>query len=170
MVAGLFPHPLLSWLLGVAWLLLAGSVAPVHWLAALAIGWAVPRLVRAFLGPANRIAWGPALGLTLRVLWDIVVANVAVARLVLGPTQRLRPAWLRVPLASRHPLVNSLLASIVTTTPGTVSAVVDEQRGVLWVHALDCPDAAAAVREIQQRYEGPLLRIFGVTPARDGGD
>lgn len=168
-IARWFPHPFLSLLLGGAWLLLSASWEPIHWLAALLIGWGVPWLVRPFLEPASAVAWVPAGALAVRVLWDIVIANVTVARLVLGPQGRLRPAWLRVPLASDHPRVNTLLASIITTTPGTVSATVDEARGAIWVHALDCGDVEAAVREIKQRYEAPLLRIFRVPPRSGEG-
>lgn len=164
-----FPHPLLSLLLGVSWLLLSASLAPAHLLAALLIGWGVPRLVRPFLGPASRVAWAPACALAVRVLWDIVVSNITVARLVLGPQDRLQPAWLRVPLATDHPLVNSLLASIITTTPGTVSATLDEARREILVHALDCTDVEAAVRDIKQRYEAPLMRIFQAQPRSGQG-
>ena len=158
-----WPHPLMSLLLALSWLALSHSLALVHLLSALLLGWAVPRLVQPFLGPASHIHWGPALRLALVVLRDIVVSNLAVARLVLGPMSRPQPAWFAVPLASDHALLNALLASIITTTPGTVSAVVDEQRRQILVHALDCSDAAAMVQDIQARYEAPLLAIFGLT-------
>jgi multicomponent K+:H+ antiporter subunit E len=54
----------------------------------------------------------------------------------------------------------ALLATIITITPGTVSCVVDEQRGVILIHALDCDDADALVAQVRQRYERPLRRIF----------
>jgi multicomponent K+:H+ antiporter subunit E len=47
-----------------------------------------------------------------------------------------------VPLDIQHPLAVTLLATIITTTPGTVSCVVDEAGGSILVHALDCADAA----------------------------
>jgi len=40
--------------------------------------------------------------------------------------------------------------------------VVDEERGEIRVHALNCDDAAAMVADMKARYEAPLLRIFGV--------
>ena len=162
-----WPHPLMSLLLAVSWLALSHSLAPVHLLSALLLGWAVPRLVQPFLGAPSRIHWGAALRLTLVVLKDIVVSNFNVARLVLGPMSRPKPAWFAVPLASDHAMVNALLASIITTTPGTVSAVVDEPRCQILVHALDCSDAEAMVQDIRQRYEAPLLEIFGLVPSQE---
>jgi len=157
-----FPHPVLSLLLAATWLALSHSVALVHLLTAVLLGWGLPRLLAPFLGAASRIHWPGAVRLFFVVLWDIVVANVTVARLTLGHLQRVQPAWLRVPLASTHPNVNALFASIITMTPGTVSAVVDEERGEIRVHALNCDDAAAMVADMKARYEAPLLRIFGV--------
>lgn len=157
-----FPHPLLSLLLGAAWLALAHSLEPVHLLSALLLAWVIPKLIGGFLMPASRIRWGPALVLTLVVLKDIVVSNIVVARLVLGRQDRMRPAWFEVPLVGDHETVHALLASIITTTPGTVSANVDEARRVILVHALDCSDPQAMIQDIIDRYQRPLLKVFRV--------
>lgn len=158
---GWLPHPVLSLLLAASWLALSHSLALVHLLSAALIGWAVPRLIAGFLGPVNRIHWPTAIRLGAVVLWDIVVSNITVARLVLGPMSRPQPGWIEVPLESGHPWVNALFASIITTTPGTVSAVIDEAGGRILVHALDCSDAQAMARDMKVRYETPLLRVFG---------
>ena len=154
-------HPILSLLLGVSWLALSHSLAPVHLLSALLIALIVPRLIHPFLGPAASIHWGAALRLVWVVLKDIVMSNITVARLVLGPMKAMSPAWMAVPLASDHPMVNALFASIITTTPGTVSCVVDESRREILVHALNCDDAQAMIDDMKTRYEAPLLHIFG---------
>ncbi|MCW5663057.1 MAG: Na+/H+ antiporter subunit E [Piscinibacter sp.] len=159
--AGWFSHPVLSLLLAAAWLLLQRSLAPAQLLTAALLALLVPRLVHGFLGPGVRLrAVGTALRLAGVVLWDILVSNLVVARLVLDPSARPRPAWVPVPLALTHPTALSLLASIVTTTPGTVSCVVDEERREILVHALDCADPGALVADIQRRYEAPLREIF----------
>ena len=157
---GWFDHPVLSLLLAVSWLALSRSVEPVHLLSATLIGLIVPRLLRGLLHVSSPIRWSPALRLTLVVTWDIVMSNITVAKLVLGPMSLPQPAWLRVPLACEHHRVNALFASIITMTPGTVSAVVDEQANCIWVHALNCDDAQAMVADMKARYEAPLLTIF----------
>jgi multicomponent K+:H+ antiporter subunit E len=158
-------HPILSLLLGASWLALSHSVAPVHLLSAVLIALIVPRLLHPFLGAAAHIRWGAALRLMLVVLKDIVLSNITVARLVLGPIQAMSPAWMAVPLASDHPMVNALFANIITTTPGTVSCVVNESRREILVHALNCDDAQAMIDDMKTRYEAPLLHIFGCKEA-----
>lgn len=157
-------HPWLSALLALSWLLLSHSLAPVHLLSAALIGLVVPRLLQDALPPAGRIRAVPALRLMGVVLWDIVLSNITVARLVLGRMDRPQPAWVPVPLDLLHPTAIVLFASIITTTPGTVSCTVDEERRLIWVHALDCSDPAQAATDMKVRYETLLREIFESGP------
>lgn len=159
---GWWPHPVLSTLLVLGWLALQQSLAVPQVLTALVLGWAIPRLVHGFIGERLHVrSWGGALRLLFVVLWDIVVSNITVARIVLSPWSDPQPAWVPIRLDVRHPTAITLLATIITTTPGTVSCIVDDERRLILVHALDCADPAAMARDIKQRYEKPLGEIFG---------
>jgi multicomponent K+:H+ antiporter subunit E len=156
------PHPLLSAAIVLTWLALVRDTGPGHLLLAVLLGVVIPRFTLRFSPqPSLVLRAGTALRLAMTVVWDIVVANVAVARLVLGPTSLLRPAFVEVPLDIEQPFAVGLLASIITMTPGTVSCAVDRERGRIHVHALDAPDPAAVVADIKARYEAPLREIFG---------
>jgi multicomponent K+:H+ antiporter subunit E len=66
-----------------------------------------------------------------------------------------------VPLELQQPFAITLLASIISLTPGTVSANLSGDRRSLLVHDLDVEDAdETAVQRIKQRYEKPLMEIF----------
>jgi multicomponent K+:H+ antiporter subunit E len=97
----------------------------------------------------------------LVVMADIFVANLKVARAVLGPIGRLRPGFARVPLAVRSDVGIMVLSSTISLTPGTLSAELSDDRSELLVHYLDETDAEAVVALIKARYERPLLEIFG---------
>jgi multicomponent K+:H+ antiporter subunit E len=163
---GWVAHPWLSLLLAALWLLMQQSLAPAHLLSAAVLALAVPRLVHGFLGPASRVHSLPAVArLCVVVLWDIVVSNAVVARIVLDPRAQPRPGWVPVVLDTAHPTAVALFASIITMTPGTVSCIVDDERGEILVHALDCDDPQAMATQMKQRYERPLRQIFeGVDP------
>jgi len=159
---GWLPHPLLSVLLALAWLALQQSLAVPQVLTALVLGWAIPRVVHAFIGERLYVrSWRSAVRLLFTVFWDIIVSNITVARIVLSPGSNPQPAWVLIELDVTHPMAITMLATIITTTPGTVSSIVDEQRRTILVHALDCADPAAMARDIKQRYETPLGEIFG---------
>lgn len=159
--SGWLPHPVLSVLLAASWLLLQQSVAVPHLIVAVLLGLGLPRLLHGFLPAGARLKRLPvALRLLVVVLWDIVASNLTVARIVLMPRSNPQPAWVRVTLELRDPMAITLLATIITTTPGTVSCIVDEEQHRIIVHALDCHDPAALAAQIRQRYERPLLEIF----------
>jgi len=155
-------HPVLSVLIALAWLLLQQSLALPQLITATVLGLVLPRVLRGFLGPGARPRrWALVLRFSGIVLYDIVVSNLVVARIVLSPGSNPQPAWVRVPLEIRHPNAIALLATIITTTPGTVSCVVDDQRHEILVHALDCDAPEDMAAQIKQRYELPLKEILG---------
>jgi multicomponent K+:H+ antiporter subunit E len=94
------------------------------------------------------------------VLWDILLANVTVARLILGPQRRLQPALVELPLDLDDKFALTILANTISLTPGTVSASLSADRRTLLVHALNVHDEAALIAEIKTRYEAPLMEIF----------
>ena len=156
-----FPFPYASAVLLLLWLMLNSTLAPAHLLLGAFLGWAIPFLSSRLLGRKVRLHRPVlALRLLLTVLYDIVVANLTVARLILGPRSALRPAFIQVPVDLREPYAVFTLACIVTLTPGTVSSRISEDRKWLLVHALDVDDEASLIAGIRQRYELPLKEIF----------
>ncbi len=160
----LLPRPLLSGVLLLTWIALNNSVAPGQVALGLVLAFGLPPALDRFLPPVPRLA-APVTALRLlgHLVGDIMVANVEVAWRILGPEKALRPAFVSVPLDIRSPLGVAALATIVTLTPGTLSADLDERGEHLLVHALHLPDGAQAalVARIKQRYEAPLREIFG---------
>lgn len=161
----LVPSPLTSVALLLAWLMLNESASPGQWLLGALLGLAIPGLLAPLRPTRSALRSGPALlRLVGVVLWDIVRSNLEVARRVLGREAAIRPRFVWVPLELRDPLAIVLLGGIVTTTPGTISAELSDDRRWLLVHALHAPDEAAAaaiVADIKARYEAPLAEIFG---------
>jgi len=155
------PHPLLSLTLFVVWLLLVNSISTGSALFALALAVLVPSLTNAFWPEHVRIR-RPLLLVPygLRLIGDIVIANLHVARLILGPAAPLRPAFVRMPIDLHDEFAVTLLASTVSLTPGTVSADISADRRSLLIHALDLDDADTLVAQIKRRYETPLREIF----------
>ena len=143
------------------WLLLNNSISPGNIVFGLFLGWLLPALVYDFLVPIPPVRQPfKLLKLFITVFYDIVVANVQVAIQVLGPRRNLHPAFVRMPIRIEDEFVLSVLTSIISLTPGTVSAELSKDRKSLLVHALDGTDLDGLVQEIQSRYEQPLLEIF----------
>lgn len=157
----LLPGPVLSLTLLAVWLLLNNTVAPGHLLLGAALAVALPLAAAGSIGRRPRLRRpGTIVRLGFVVLRDIVVANVEVARRVLGPETAIRPAFVRVPLALTDPHAIAALGGIITMTPGTLTCDVALDRSSLLVHALHVTDEATLVADIKARYEAPLKEIF----------
>ena len=158
----LFPHPWLTVGLAILWLLLANDASPGNVLLGAVLGAGISFLIGEglWLTPVRFGRPWLLLRLVGRVLVDIAIANVQVALLVLGPTRRLRPAFVRVPLDSTHEIPLTALISIVSLTPGTLCTELSDDRTQLLVHVLDIDDEAALIALIKHRYEAPLMEIF----------
>jgi len=158
----LFPHPVLTLLLAVVWTLLQNEVSAGMVVFGIILGIIIPRVTAAFW-PERPMGFrvGKMVSYALMVLWDIMVANVEVAWIVLTVSNdRLKPAWIIVPLDLRQPEAITLLAGTVTLTPGTVSADLSQSGHYLLVHVLHTDDPDAERDKIKSRYEDRLKEIF----------
>jgi multicomponent K+:H+ antiporter subunit E len=165
----LLPQPLVSLVLLLVWLLAANRVSVGLLLLGLGFAVGIPLATHPFWPEApRRVRPGPLVGLVGVVAWDIVVANLRVARLILGPGDRLAPAFFEVPVALRDPVAVALLASIVSLTPGTVSTAIGDGGRTLQVHGLDVRDVPAAVARIRDRYERRLQAAFAEAAGEAG--
>lgn len=155
------PAPLLSLTVFVVWLLLVATVEPAHLLLAGVLAVLLP-LVAQRLREERAGLRRPLLAarLGLRVLWDIVLSNIEVARRILGRESRIHPGFVWVPLDIRNGHGIAALAGIITMTPGTLSAELSADQRHLLVHCFHLEDAAATIAQIKRDYETPLREIF----------
>lgn len=158
---GLVPHPALSVVLFTMWVLLNNSVAPATLLTAAVLALLVPWFSRRFW-PERPIVHdhGALLRFIPVFLWDVLVANLEVAWLIVNVPRKLHPRWVVIPLEVTNAYAITTLANVISLTPGTVSAEVGPDRETLLVHCLDAEDEAEVVDFIKRRYEAPIKRIF----------
>jgi len=162
MIRHLLPHPALSFLLLVFWMLLVNELSFGALFLAVVFAVLIPLITSRYWPDRPRIRFGPDLMAYLAiVLFDIVVANFHVAWIILTRRNRdLRSRWLVVPIELRSAEAITVLAGTISLTPGTVSSDVSADGRALLVHALDVADPEAEVARIKQRYEARLLKVF----------
>lgn len=162
MLRKLFPHPYLTLLLIITWMLLVNQLKLGSLVLAVILGTIIP-IITAPYWPDRAILRNPMaiLGYVVIVLYDIVKSNFIVAGIVLfRPNGKLQSTWITVPLDLRTPEAITVLAGTITMTPGTVTADMSGDGKVLLVHCLHAPDPDAVRDEIKSRYEARLMRIF----------
>lgn len=158
---GWLPQPIFSLCLWLVWLLLGNTLAPGQVLLGALLALALPLFTVRFWPDRPRLRRPLQLLPYFAVLlWDITVANLVVARLILDPTRKLRPAFIRLPLDLCNDFAIVVLTNTISLTPGTVSADLSIDRRTLLIHVLDAEDEAQVIARIKCRYERPLQEIF----------
>lgn len=159
----LFPMPMHSLLLLVVWLMLNTTLSLGHIILGSVLAIVIPLLCAPLRVPQAKIKKPfKAISFVFLVLKDIVVANIEVALLVVGPMHRVKPGLVAVPLDVVGTLPITVLASTVTMTPGTVSAELSKDEKWLYLHVLNMPvDEQELIDFIKQRYESRVREIFG---------
>ncbi|WP_269518825.1 Na+/H+ antiporter subunit E [Alteromonas sp. BMJM2] len=162
LLSRLLPTPGRSAILLVIWLMLNVTVSLGHIIFGSVFAIAIPLLCAPLQISQPRIKKPlKALKYFFMVLGDVVVANVQVAILVLGPISRIKPGFVAVPLDIKEIRPITILASTVTMTPGTVTAELSKDKRYLYVHVLQMPDdEQEVIRFIKDRYESAIKEMF----------
>ena len=158
----LIPHPLLTLILTIVWMLLQNELSAGMVVFGFMLGVIIPWGTSIWWPDTPKgFRLGKMISYSFVVIWDIIIANIQVAWIVLTvPTSRLKPAWIVVPLELREPEAITMLAGTITLTPGTVSADLSDQGHSLLVHVLHTDDPDGVLDDIKTRYEARLLEIF----------
>lgn len=158
----LLPHPLLTLILAVVWILLQNQISAGMVVFGIILGIIIPLMTSIWWPDTPKgFRLGKMISYSVIVIWDIIIANIQVAWIVLTvPNSKLKPAWIVVPLELRQPEAITVLAGTITLTPGTVSSDLSAEGHSLLVHVLHTDDPDAVLEEIKTRYERRLLEIF----------
>ncbi|WP_299509155.1 Na+/H+ antiporter subunit E [Cypionkella sp.] len=161
MMRRLFPHPLLSFMLFIGWLLLANSANLNNLILATLLAILVPLATQPWWPGRPRIHSMRLIGYVIFVLGDILCANVEIAAIILFmPARKIASVWITVPVDLPDPEAMALLAATITLTPGTLTAEFSTDNKALLVHVLHTRNPDAVRDAIKSRYESRLKRIF----------
>lgn len=83
-----------------------------------------------------------------------------VAIMVVSPRLDIKPGIFAFPLTVTRDFEITLLANLITLTPGTLSVDVSDDKKTLYVHAIDCADPEGARRDIADGFERKILEAF----------
>jgi multicomponent Na+:H+ antiporter subunit E len=152
---------LLNLLLALLWAAVTGSVDPAHLVAGFIVGYLVLWLAQPVLGPTRY--FGKLIAAVRFVAFfvsELVLANLRVAWDVLTPRAHRRPGVVAVPLDAESDAEITLLANLVTLTPGSLSLDVSPDRRFLFVHAMFVDDPEQLRADIKRGFERRVLELL----------
>jgi multicomponent Na+:H+ antiporter subunit E len=128
---------------------------------AIAIGWRI--------APGDRVGRSSnayalkalaVLGFAWFFIKELVVANIRMARFTLGPTRNITAGIVAVPLEEMSDMEITILANLITLTPGTMSVDVATDRRCLYVHCMDASDPEAIRADIKEGFEARVIEVL----------
>lgn len=152
---------ILSLVFAVVWVAVTGSATLHNLIFGFALSTLVLWIVRDEMGA--RGYWrrlGRILSLLALFLEELALSAWKVAVLVVSPRMDLKPGIFAFPLTVTRDFEITLLANLITLTPGTLSVDVSEDRKTLFVHAIDCSDIEATKRDIANGFERKIMEAF----------
>ncbi|HEU4522869.1 MAG TPA: Na+/H+ antiporter subunit E [Thermoanaerobaculia bacterium] len=97
--------------------------------------------------------------LLLYFLGELVRANLRLAHDILTPTHYMKPAILAIPLEAKTDGEITLLANLITLTPGTLTLDVSPDRRTLYIHSMYTFDVDQVRRDIKEGLEKKILEV-----------
>ncbi|MFK0163635.1 Na+/H+ antiporter subunit E [Rhizobium sp. NPDC090279] len=148
-------------LLAIVWVAITGSTSFINLVFGFILAAIALAIVRSsyggvlYLSRVRRI-----LVLLLVFVCELAKSVWAVAVAVMSPRMDVKPGIFAFPLTVDRDFEITLLANLITLTPGTLSVDVSDDRKTLYVHALDCSDPEAIRRSIADGFERRIMEAF----------
>jgi multicomponent Na+:H+ antiporter subunit E len=152
---------LLNIILTFTWVALTGSFVFYNFIFGFALSFLILWVIQS--GGQNKKYFTltfKVIGFIFFFLWELIKANIQVAYDVITPKFYMTPGIVKVPLDARSDLEITLLANLISLTPGSLSLDVSSDRKVLYVHAMYIRDRESFVADIKNGFEKRLLSIL----------
>lgn len=152
---------LVNVLLALAWAAVSGSFSLGNLIFGFVLAALALSLIREQVGSVGYFSrLRRVTSLLLLFIYELIQSAVRVAVLVIKPDMNLKPGIIAYDLKVDRDLEITLLANLITLTPGTLSVDVSSDRSTLYIHALDCSDPDQIRKDIADGFERKILEAF----------
>ena len=151
---------LLNILLGIIWVFLTGNLEYKNFIEGFFIGFIIIWVTKYASDSSSYISRIPKIiAFIIYFFYELILANIKITIDVLTPKDRMRPAIIAIPLSAETDFEITILANLITLTPGSLSLDVSSDRKVLYVHSMYVSDAEKFKDQIKNGFERKLLEI-----------
>lgn len=152
---------LINILLALAWAAVSGSFSQINLLFGFVLGMFALSVIREQVGTTGYLERSrKIISLALLFLYELVMSAVRVLLLLIRPNLDIKPGIIAYPLKVDRDFEITILANLITLTPGTLSVDVSHDRKILYVHSIDCSDPDSIRNDIATGFERKILEAF----------
>ncbi|WP_416729038.1 Na+/H+ antiporter subunit E [Fictibacillus sp. JL2B1089] len=151
---------ILNLLIGVIWMFLSESYSFASFIVGFVIGAALLYLLNRFIPDSYYFKHVRAiLYLVFLFIRELLLANIEVLKWVYKPKLNFQPGILALPIDVKKNWEITLLANLITLTPGTLSVDVSRDQRYIYIHALDLPDVNETIVSIKESFEKAIREV-----------
>jgi multicomponent Na+:H+ antiporter subunit E len=151
---------ILNLLIGVIWMFLSESYSFASFLVGFVIGAALLFLLNRFIPDSYYFKYVKAIGyLIFLFLKELILANIEVLKWVYKPELDFQPGIIALPIDVKKNWEITLLANLITLTPGTLSVDVSRDQRYIYIHAIDLPDVNQTIVGIKDTFEKAIREV-----------
>ncbi|MGM0635717.1 MAG: Na+/H+ antiporter subunit E [Bacteroidota bacterium] len=148
-------------LLTIIWVFLTGSYEVANFMFGFVVNFMILWIISSKDGNTKYFRYVPKIiSFFFFFLWEVIKANIQVAYEVVTPQHTMKPGIVSVPLDAKTDIEITLLANLITLTPGTLSLDVSDDKEVLYIHTMYVTDKQAFIDDIKNGFERRLLEIL----------
>ncbi|MBM7586243.1 multicomponent Na+:H+ antiporter subunit E [Bacillus pakistanensis] len=90
---------------------------------------------------------------------ELILANISVLMAIIRPKLEIKPGIFALPTELKSDWEITVLANLITLTPGTLVVDISFDNKILYIHSIDMPDADEAVNEIKNTFEKAIKEV-----------
>lgn len=152
---------LVNILLALAWGAVSGSFSELNLIFGFVLGMLVLFLVREQIGTLSYISRAKrVISLMALFFYELVLSSIKVAKIAIKPSLKIEPGFFSYELKTDQDAEITLLANLITLTPGTLSVDVSKDKKTLYIHALNIDDVEAMREDIATGFERKIMEAF----------
>lgn len=142
------------------WMLLQNNWGVLTFLAGYAVGLLILFMVRRYMtSEFYPLSLLKAFNLLIVFLQELLISGIEVAKQILQPRINLTPGIFTLETDLETDVEVTLLAMLITLTPGSVVIEISPDNKTLYIHGLDLPESVDAVNKSKLRFEEKIKKV-----------
>jgi multicomponent Na+:H+ antiporter subunit E len=151
---------LLNFFLAFIWMFLSVSFTSKSFFVGFLLGLLIIYAFRRFFtGRFYLLRVWAIISLIVLFIKELILANISVLMAIIRPKLDIKPGIFALPTELKSDWEITILANLITLTPGTLVVDISFDNKILYIHSIDMPDADEAVNEIKNTFEKAIKEV-----------
>ncbi|UFT97852.1 Na+/H+ antiporter subunit E [Radiobacillus kanasensis] len=90
---------------------------------------------------------------------ELILSNIVIVKLVYKPKLDVEPGIFKLPTVLKSNWEITLLANLITLTPGTLSVAISDDNREIFIHAMELDDIEESIKSIKETFEKAIMEV-----------